>query len=925
MARLRTLGSVELIDATGRAVDAILSRQRRVALLVYLAVEGRAGFVRRESLFPVFWPELDQARARAALRQSLYVLRSEVGEDVLVARGAEEVGLSDALDCDATAFQAHADAGRFAEARALYRGPFLNGFFISDAPEFERWVDERRAAIRRRAAECDHRLAVQARERGDIPGAARHLRQALELDATDEPTLRALMEVLDASGDRAAALREYAQFAEALRRDLELAPSPETEALAAAIRSGARDGDPSRAAARQQWLATAAAVTPGESPSRAPRLRRWQVAAGLLVAAAGIGGAAVATRTRASDRTEPRLVVMPFTVRAAPELAYLGEGMSDLLSTSLDGPELFRAVPPVTVIRDVRGRGDASAPERAAATARRFGAAHFVQGTVVAVENRIRFDAQLFATAQPASASAQVSVEGSPDSIFALVDQLAARIIAESRGRGPAQRLRGSAAMTTRSLAALRDYLSGERAYRDGSFAAAMQFFRKAVATDSTFALAYYRMSMAAEWQGALVEALALAAEANRHASRLSMRDGALLRAHYTMLRTEPLEAERQYRAILTDSPDDAEAWLKIGEILFHNNSQLGRPLRDAAEAFERVLSYEPDHRAALLHLIRIAAYESQQAKLDSLAIRYLSLGLADGSRSVRLLAALSRRGAAEVAALARSASSAPDEEVQDAGRDALMFGRDPAAAVAVLRANLAGARSTERRALTYLQLAAIELTRGRRDTARTHFRSAAAAGFPAAAAQLDAFYALYTEPAPPRADLVALQTSVASARSGARNTPARAPILAQMNGGETHLREALLAELALRLGDTAAARAHARAIGARAIPPGLEWLQRQLSQMTQARLAAAEGNHAAAAALLSSIRHTDSLVPVNRGFPWHGVHRIALADELAATDRALDALPLLSSFEHQSVFLYPFIAVGEARRKTLDAGARRR
>ena len=49
--------------------------------------------------------------------------------EVIVTRGAEEVGVSGALECDATAFEQLADAGRLDDALALYRGPFLNGFY----------------------------------------------------------------------------------------------------------------------------------------------------------------------------------------------------------------------------------------------------------------------------------------------------------------------------------------------------------------------------------------------------------------------------------------------------------------------------------------------------------------------------------------------------------------------------------------------------------------------------------------------------------------------------------------------------------------------------------------------------------------------------------------------------------------------------
>jgi DNA-binding SARP family transcriptional activator/TolB-like protein len=917
MARLLTFGALELSDAVGNAIDAILSRQRRVALLVYLAVEGRGGFVRRESLFRVFWPELDQARARAALRQSLYVLRSELGEEVVVARGAEEVGVSSALACDATAFQELASAGRFDEARQLYRGPFLNGFFISEAPEFERWVDERRDAFRRSAAACEQQLAGAARERGDLIAASQHLRLALELEPTDEATLRLLMRVLETSGDRGSALREFAQYSETLKRDYEIEPAAETVALANELRDTGRGAD--RAVAPRvsptvppaRWSPTAGVA----APPPLPRSRRGVYAAAVLVTAL-IVFVLVRNLTNAEsgDRDEPRLVVMPFTVRGGPELAYLGEGMSDLLSTSLDGPDLFRAVPPAVVLREVRERRlDGATPDAVRAAARRLGASHFVSGSVVAAEGRVRFDARLH-DENAAAPTALASVEGSPDSIFALVDRLTAQLIAASRGRRPAERLRGSAAMTTRSLAALREYLSGERALRDGAFGSAVEYFRRAVAADSTFALAYYRMSMASEWMAEPQQALSAAATANRHANRLSVRDGSLLRAHYTMLRGDNEEAERQYSAILSAYPDDAEAWLKIGEIRFHNNPRRGRPLAEARMPFMRVLSYEAAHRASLLHLVRIAAFERDVAQLDSLSTRYLALGIADGSLSVRLMVAATRRDSSAVATLVRNSRGEPDEAITDAARDVFMFGRYPAAAIAILEANLAATRGAERRVMTHLQMATIELTRGRRGEARRHFQAAAAIDYAGAVRQLEAFYALNADPYVTRAELSALRDSLSVQRETARPPAARVPLMITMLAAGPALRTSLLAELSLRLGDTVTARRYARDLESLSVDPAEAPLHQRLKQLVRARLAIAAGRPDAAVTEIGAISRPNSDVAVNWGFPWHAAQRFAFADASIATNRSRDVLPLFSSFEFQSLFIYPFAPLGYQR-----------
>src|SRR2546427_1189020 len=80
MIEFRLLGPLHLTDAQGREVQSLLTRPRRLALLAYLAAATPGRLHRRDSLLPLFWPELDQEHARAALRQALHVVRDALGD-----------------------------------------------------------------------------------------------------------------------------------------------------------------------------------------------------------------------------------------------------------------------------------------------------------------------------------------------------------------------------------------------------------------------------------------------------------------------------------------------------------------------------------------------------------------------------------------------------------------------------------------------------------------------------------------------------------------------------------------------------------------------------------------------------------------------------------------------------------------------------
>ena len=145
MIALRMLGRLSLTGADGREAPTLLGQPRRFALLAYLAAATPLGFHRRDSLLALFWPELDQEHARTALRQALRVLRAALGPEAVVSRGDEEVALDfGQVWSDVAAFERAIAASQWHDAMDLHRAPLLDGFFIADAPDFERWLESAR-------------------------------------------------------------------------------------------------------------------------------------------------------------------------------------------------------------------------------------------------------------------------------------------------------------------------------------------------------------------------------------------------------------------------------------------------------------------------------------------------------------------------------------------------------------------------------------------------------------------------------------------------------------------------------------------------------------------------------------------------------------------------------------------------------------
>lgn len=353
---------------------------------------------------------------------------------------------------------------------------------------------------------------------------------------------------------------------------------------------------------------TAETTAPGPGGSLRATPAPWRRAPKALVRALLLTltlGLAWIVYRRAAPTVPPvsasRLAVLPFAVRGSGGFSYLAEGMVDLLSRDLDGAGDLRTVDAGTILTAAaqNHRDGVLDVERGRIVARRVGAGLYVLGSVHAVGERVRIQAALYDVADAsAGAKTQATVEGDSARLFELVDRLSAQLMVK-RGRGAVTRLSETAAITTRSLVALKAYLDGERRLRAASLQpvridSAITMFQQAITEDSTFALAQYRMAVAAGWANRPAMATAAAGRALTLSDRLTERDRRLLTAYVDFRRGAANSAERQYRAILHDYPDDLEALFQLADVLHHYNPLRGRPRGEARELFTQVLDLDP-------------------------------------------------------------------------------------------------------------------------------------------------------------------------------------------------------------------------------------------------------------------------------------------------------------------------------------------
>ena len=254
--KILCLGGLEA-TRDGQPLDGFESRKVR-ALLAYLVSRPHKRHS-REQLASLLWSDRDDEAARRNLRQAVYNLNQVLGSDDaqrVVEADSQHVYLSPSFEVfiDRASFetavgdvrQTVQDHGRLAEAVSLYRGDFLAGFGTSKAEEFDDWMESESRRLRELYIEALRGLIESYVDRGEMRLGIPYARRLVEADPLSEEAHRYLMRLYASTGRRGRALRQYRELESRLRDELDVEPSPDTQALAhqvlAASDSGIEDG-----------------------------------------------------------------------------------------------------------------------------------------------------------------------------------------------------------------------------------------------------------------------------------------------------------------------------------------------------------------------------------------------------------------------------------------------------------------------------------------------------------------------------------------------------------------------------------------------------------------------------------------------------------------------------------------------------------
>ena len=323
------------------------------------------------------------------------------------------------------------------------------------------------------------------------------------------------------------------------------------------------------------------------------------------------------------------IAIVPFEVRGAG-LEIWREGMMDLLSHELDGVGGFRAIDSRTVLARWRDRvGDKTADQQTMLdVAKATGARYALEGSVLAVGTSVRMITTVY-DIESGRQIADAQVEGPADSILQLGDRLGVatlRSLLQSTGR-PGAATTTAETITTNSMPALRAYLEGEQHYRNGEFPKAVQSFEKAVAIDSTFAIALVALADSYGWleNNRSPRMIEVGARAFAQRDRLSPRYQSIMTG-WDALNRNSADGVPSLKAAVQKYPDDARVWFLLADTYLHVGGPTYASDDELWEALKRAVTLDPGFAPYLDHYAEQAILRGDSVTARKALNQYVKL-----------------------------------------------------------------------------------------------------------------------------------------------------------------------------------------------------------------------------------------------------------------------------------------------------------
>jgi TolB-like protein len=323
------------------------------------------------------------------------------------------------------------------------------------------------------------------------------------------------------------------------------------------------------------------------------------------------------------DRT---WIVVPFdNLAKAEDVDWMRGAAVNLLYLDMSRWRDIRVVDDERVadlIREVPEANTASMSLNAGiAVAKRAGAGKLVMGDVLKLGSRTAITAKVFDVRTGQRLRSLREEAPVQDSVMPLFGKLARRILNLAPPSGAQV-----GALGTSRVDAYQEYVSGLEAMNRFDLRQARAKLTRAIAMDSTFALAHFKLATVIGWMDPGEPARRThAATAARLQAGLPPRERALITGMLLQTTGDWTASCDQYEALVAKDSSDVEAWYGLGECLYHDQTvspvpgdttrmRFNADYDHAIRAFQKVLQLDPSYHLAYAHIVDILTAERHAA-----------------------------------------------------------------------------------------------------------------------------------------------------------------------------------------------------------------------------------------------------------------------------------------------------------------------
>lgn len=231
MLEINTLSSPEIVMGNEKVIKFVT--RKALALVIYLAINP--GNRSREELADLLWSDQSQERATGNLRVALSDIRKKIGDYLSADRYSVSLSASGDVWVDVHQLSDAIETNNLDLAVSLYKGDFLETFYLRGASRFENWQVIEREKIRLELidglSETIRSLLKERRSKEAI----KYLTHLLTLEPLLESAHRQLMQAYFENGEISLALKQFEICKQTLREDLSVTPAEDTLSLYAHI------------------------------------------------------------------------------------------------------------------------------------------------------------------------------------------------------------------------------------------------------------------------------------------------------------------------------------------------------------------------------------------------------------------------------------------------------------------------------------------------------------------------------------------------------------------------------------------------------------------------------------------------------------------------------------------------------------------